>query len=437
MESKTYLALEDRPGRTTRAEFDAAFADALSQALKDLIGEITDASVLILPPDATRLHSGAGGFTDLASRVLGKRLGGIMPALGTHKPMGEAELARMFPGSPRGKFLVHDWRNDVVELGRIEGSFVERVSGGAVSFDWPAQVNKAIARGGHSLVVSIGQVVPHEVAGMANHAKNLFVGAGGKEGIDKSHFAGAAFGMERIMGRTDNPVRALFDEAFKRYGPALPPVLWVLSVVGRGADGKLGVRGLYVGTGRDCFERAAALSRELNLDMLDRPIKKAIAFLDPDEYRSTWLGNKAVYRTRMAMADGGELVILAPGLEGFGEDAGIDALIRRYGYRDRATVLSLVEREPDLAASLSAAAHLIHGCPEGRFTVRYCPGTGLSRKEIEEAGFASGSLEEAMKTYRPEAMKPGWNEVGGEEIFYIPNPAVGLWTERSRFEQKA
>jgi nickel-dependent lactate racemase len=434
MGSKTYLALVNRDDSAASPDIDGAFEAAFSAAIEDIIGKRPDASALILPPDATRLHSGAGRFTDIASRVLGKRLAGIMPALGTHKPMDGDEIARMFPGSPADKFLVHDWRNDVTELGRLEGEFVERVSGGAVSYDWPAQVNKRLIRGDLGLVVSIGQVVPHEVAGMANHAKNVFVGSGGKEGIDKSHFAGAAYGMERIMGRTDNPVRALFDEALERWNSSLPPVLYVLSVVGPGPDRGLRVRGLFVGTGRDCFERAAELSREFNLDMLDRPVRKAVVYLDPDEYRSTWLGNKAVYRTRMAMADGGELLILAPGLRGFGEDRGIDALIRRYGYRDRATVLSLVKREPDLAASLSAAAHLIHGCPEGRFTVRYCPGPGLSRAEIEKAGFSSGSLEEALKAYPVDDLATGWNEIRGEEIFFVPNPALGLWTLRSRFE---
>jgi nickel-dependent lactate racemase len=356
------------------------------------------------------------------------------------------ELDRMFPGTPRDKFRVHNWRDDVVELGRIEADWVEAVTAGAVSYDWPVQVNRLLRDGGFDLIISIGQVVPHEVIGMANHAKNIFVGTGGKEAIDKSHFAGAAYGMERMMGRADTPVRALFDEGFRRFGDQLPPVLWVLTVVGprnaeeiaenrrAGNENPLAVRGLFAGFGRECFEEAAALAREVNVDILDESLKKAVVYLEPEEFRTTWLGNKAIYRTRMAMADGGELLILAPGLERFGEDRDIDALIRQHGYRPAAVIRDRVRQDEELAGNLSAAAHLIHGSSEGRFTVRYCPGPGLGRGEIEAAGYQWGSLGEALKRYRPSALRPGWNTLpDGERFFFVPNPALGLWAERNRF----
>jgi nickel-dependent lactate racemase len=282
--------------------------------------------------------------------------------------------------------------------------------------------------------------VPQEITGMANHTKNILVGTGGKEAVDKSHYAGACYGMERIMGRTNTPVRALFDEGIRRFGHLLPPILYVLTVVGRRNGGEgLAVRGLFIGFGRECFEKAAALAREVNIDIMDEPIRKAVAYLDPEEYRSTWLGNKAVYRSRMAMEDGGELLILAPGLEHFGEDRGIDALIRKYGYHPAAWVQEKTAAEKDLGQNLSAAAHLIHGSSEGRFTIRYCtrngPGKGLQRAEIENAGYEWGNLDEELSRYNPERLRAGWNDCAGERIFFIPNPALGLWAERSRFTQ--
>jgi hypothetical protein len=262
---------------------------------------------------------------------------------------------------------------------------------------------------------------------MASHSKNLLVGTGGKEAIDKSHFAGASYGMERIMGRADTPVRAMFDEGLRRFGHKLPPVLYALTVIGTGPS-SLAVRGFYSGFGRECFEQAAALARQVNVDILEEPIGKAVVWLDPQEFRTTWLGNKAVYRTRMAMADGGELLILAPGLERFGEDPGVDALIRRFGYRPGAEILEKAAGEKELAENLSVAAHLIHGSSEGRFTVRYCPGPGLSRAEVESVGYEWGSLEEALSRYDTEHLKPGWNTLpDGERIFFVSNPALGLW----------
>ncbi|MDR2633022.1 MAG: lactate racemase domain-containing protein [Treponema sp.] len=441
----TYVA----QGAVTEDIPDQRLEELFSQALAKALEDLGDAGpVLILPPDITRFHSRAGYLTDLAGRELARSgknpLGAVMPALGTHIAMSRGELGRMFPGTSPDIFVVHDWRKDVVELGRLEAEWIAKVSQETVRYDWPVQVNKLVRDGGFPLILSIGQVVPHEVVGMANHGKNLFVGTGGKEAIDKSHFVGASYGMERMMGRTDTPVRAMFDEGLRRFGKYLPPVLWVLTVVGARSDadaeaagksrGSLALRGLYIGFGRDCFEKAAALAREVNVDILDEPIQKAVVYLDPEEFRSTWLGNKGIYRTRMAMADGGELVILAPGLERFGEDPGNDLLIRKHGYRPGKVIQERVRADKELSESLSAAAHLIHGSSEGRFTVRYCPGPGLSREAIEEVGYQWGDLAEGLERYDPKRLSLGWNTLpDGERIFFVPNPALGLWAEQSRF----
>ncbi|MDR0551868.1 MAG: lactate racemase domain-containing protein [Spirochaetaceae bacterium] len=415
---------------------DELFCEALENALADT-GKVD--SALLLPPDITRFHSRAGFFTGLAYRELSKRgiAVTVLPALGTHIALTAAELARMFPGTPASLFRTHDWRNDVVELGRIEKEWIETATGGAVAYDLPAQVNKLLRDGGFDLIISLGQVVPHEVVGMANHAKNIFVGTGGKEAIDKSHFAGACFGMEKMMGRTDTPVRAIFDEGMRRFGGRLPPILYALTVLSARAEtdaaGSLALRGLYMGFGRECFTRASELARQVNVELLDEPAQKAVVYLEPEEFRTTWLGNKAIYRTRMAMADNGELLIIAPGLERFGEDKLIDALIRKYGYRPAKTIREQAAANADLAESLSAAAHLIHGSSEGRFTVRYCPGSAVSRKEIESAGYEWGDINKAMAEYDVRKLHTGWNTVHGERIFFVPNPAIGLWALRDSF----
>jgi nickel-dependent lactate racemase len=444
MLEKTYVSKGAESIDLCDQELEELFTDALSKALAD----VNDCGkVIILPPDITRFHSRAGFFTETASNRLGDRLGAVLPALGTHMAMNDTELSRMFGKTPKEKFLVHNWRNDVTELGRIEESWVEKASQGAVKYDFPVQVNKILRKGAKdggnfSLALSIGQVVPHEVAGMANHAKNIFVGTGGKEAIDKSHFAGAAYGMEKIMGKPDTPVRALFDEGLRRFSGELPPILWVLTVISARTDseiatgkerGSLAVRGLFIGFGRECFEQAAKLSRQVNVNLMNEPVNKAVVYLEPEEYRTTWLGNKAIYRTRMVIADGGELLILAPALERFGEDSGIDALIRKHGYRPGKEIIAKVAADPELGGNLSAAAHLIHGSSENRFTIRYCPGDKVTRQEIESVGFQWGDLREAQERYDINKLSSGWNTVDGEKIFFVPNPALGLWAEKRKF----
>jgi nickel-dependent lactate racemase len=281
--------------------------------------------------------------------------------------------------------------------------------------------------------LSVGQVVPHEVIGMANYNKNLFVGTGGREGINKSHFIGAVYGMEKIMGKAINPVRNILNYASAHFITHLP-VVYIHTVIGRDESGKLVIRGLYIGDDEEVFRMASDLSLKVNFTILDKPLKKVVVYLDPSEFKSTWLGNKSIYRTRMAMADKGELIVLAPGLKEFGEDKEIDRLIRKYGYSGTPATLAAVKANEELQQNLSAAAHLIHGSSEGRFSVTYCPGH-LTREEIESVHFKYSDLGEALKKYDPGKMRDGINRMAdGEEIFFISNPAVGLWSIRERLE---
>src|SRR5665213_376196 len=388
--------------------------------------------VLAVPPDFTRMHSQSGTLTEMAWDFYGEHLVDVLPALGTHKGMTDEEISIMFGKTPRELFRVHDWRNDIVTLGEVPGEFMYEVSEGKLDYTWPAQVNKLLCDGGHDLILSIGQVVPHEVVGMANYNKNIFVGTGGSMGIHRSHFLGAVYGMERMMGRADTPVRRVLNYASEHFAKNMP-IIYVLTVVSKNAAGRLAIRGLFVGDDTECFERAAELSLKVNFQMMDREIKKAVVYLDPEEFKSTWLGNKSVYRTRMALADDAELIVLAPGVREFGEDPTIDKLIRKYGYCGTPKTLEAVKNDAALAANLSAAAHLIHGSSESRFRIRYCPG-GLTREEIEAAHFEYGDLAEYSKRYDPAKLQDGWNIVGGEEIFYISNPGLGLWAHADRFK---
>ena len=390
--------------------------------------------VLVIPPDCTRFHSRAGEITSMIYKYYKSNLKDILPALGTHSPMTSSQINEMYRDIPISLFRVHDWRNDVITAGIVPGEFVSQVTGGALDYSWPAQLNRLVLKGGHDIIISVGQVVPHEVMGMANYNKNIFIGTGGPESINKSHFAGAVFGMERIMGKADNPVRSLLNYASEHFIPNLP-VLYILTVIGRDESGRLVTRGLFIGDDWEVFRNASELSLKVNFNILEEPLKKVIVYLDPSEYKSTWLGNKSIYRTRMAMADGGELIVMAPGLREFGEDKEIDRLIRKYGYRGTGNTLAAVENNKELADNLSAAAHLIHGSSEDRFSITYCPGI-ISKKEIESVNFEYDDLGEMSSRYDPKKLREGFNTTShGEEIFYISNPALGLWAWRKKIEQ--
>lgn len=421
----------------------------------DTIGGRDKEDVLILPPDFTRFHSYAGPITSMIAEYYGhikapspeKAASStlqILPALGTHAPMTQEQIDIMF-GKELGSldpspFLVHNWREDVETIGYAPNEMVRKATRGMVDEPWPAQLNKLVwakRNKPKTVVLSIGQVVPHEVMGMANFNKNLFVGVGGVEAINLSHFIGAVYGMEKMMGKADNPLRSILNHASNAFLGELP-LYYVLTVMGPNkTTGETEMKGLYIGNDIECYTKACALSLKANFTMLERAPKTMVVYLDGDEFHSTWLGNKSIYRTRMAIADGGELFVLAPGVRKFGEDDKADELIRKYGYKGTPNTMKAMEGNKELKDNLGAVAHLIHGSSEGRFSITYCPGH-LTKEEIEGVGFKYGDLSEMLDKYNVKEMKTGWQKDGqsGEEFFFIKNPALGLWAVKSRFENE-
>ena len=391
--------------------------------------------VLIVPPDFTRFHSNAGFITNTYYHLLTERgcQVDILPALGTHVAMTKEEVEKMYGDIPFEKFLYHNWRQDVVKIGEVPASYVEEITEGLWSEPVDVEVNRLIMDETYDLILSIGQVVPHEVIGMANHAKNLFVGVGGADMINKSHMVGAVYGMERMMGKDHTPVRKIFDYGMEHFLKDRP-IVFVLTVC-TAPKGEICQHGMFIGEGRKPLEDAIALAQEKNIDFVDTGIKKCVVYLDPSEFKSTWLGNKSVYRTRMAIADGGELLVLAPGIERFGEDEKVDQLIRKYGYRGRMTTLEAFEKleNQDLRDNMGAAAHLIHGSSDERFQIIYAV-KNISKEEVEGVGFGAADFDEMVARYNPETLEYGYNTLpDGEEIYYIPNPALGLWINKEKF----
>ena len=409
--------------------------DEIREALMKSIEGKDLKHVLLIPPDFTRLFSNAGFITNVYYHALTERgcEVDILPALGTHVPMTEEEITTMYGDIPLDRFIEHNWRTDVVRLGEVPADYIEEITEGIWHEPVSVEVNKLVMDEKYDLILSVGQVVPHEVLGMANQAKNLFVGVGGSDMINKIHMIAAVFGMERMMGKDHVPTRKILDYAMEHYMQDRP-IVFVLTV-GTIPEGQIRTHGLFIGQSRKGLEAAVAMSQEINIDWMETGIKKCIVHLDPAEFKATWVGNKSVYRTRMAVADDGDLIIMGPGVVRFGEDEQVDGLIRKYGYRGRLHTLEKFESPDgeDLRNNMSASAHLIHGSSDGRFRITYAV-KHLTREEIEGVGFIYADYDEMAARYNPAELKEGYNTMpDGEVIYFIPNPALGLWINKEKF----
>lgn len=390
--------------------------------------------VLLLPPDITRAHSGAGWITEAFYKRFSKDAEvRLIPTLGQHVPHTPEQNRWMFGSVPEENIHVHDWRDGSKVIGEVPAEFVKEVSKGKADWAIPVSLNKMLLEQPWDLIINIGHIVPHEVLGFANHNKNYFIGLGGKAMICASHIMAACCGIENNLGNLTTPLRKCFNFAEGKYLGSLPDFYFQV-VMAYDDKGNLGHTGVFVGDDLETYLEGAKASREQNITIVP-PLKKVVAVMQGDEFYSTWVANKAVYRTRMAMADGGELLIIAPGLKRFGEQDDVDRLIRQFGYCGTEKVMAAWKKEPILQDLTHGTAHLIHGSSEGRFKITYAPGH-LSKEEMESVNFGYADLAETLRRYDIAKLKNGFNTMpDGEEIYFISTPSAGLWMTKEKLER--
>jgi nickel-dependent lactate racemase len=384
--------------------------------------------ILLLPPDITRAHSGAGWITNLLYNYFSPSAEVfIMPTLGQHVPHTEEQNLWMFGDIPSRKILMHNWKKDGKRIGTIPAEYVKQTTDGKADWEIPVSINRLLFEEKWDIIINIGHVVPHEVLGFANHNKNYFIGLGGKDMICASHMAAACYGIENNLGNLITPLRHCFNKAESEFLRQLPD-MYIQLVMKYNLDGNLVHSGFYCGDDMDTYLMAAMQSMKENITVVP-PLKKVVAIMQGNEFFSTWVANKAIYRTRKAMADGGELIIIAPGLKRFGEQDEVDKIIRKYGYCGTPKIMNLWKENEDLQDLTHATAHLIHGSSEGRFKITYAP-RYLSKEEIESVNFNYLEYSKAVDLYNPEKLKNGFNTLAnGEEIYFISTPSAGLWVK--------
>ena len=408
----------------------------IAELIDSLLGKLGNLSrILLLPPDFTRYHSYAGEITCmLYDKLKSSSQIVILPTTGTHANMTNKELQAMYPSIPLALFRKHDWQNDTLIMGTIPAELTYELTGGLVKWPVNCEINRILVDGKWDQIISIGQLVPHELIGIANHNKNILVGAGGKDIIGKTHMIGALYGAEKMIGHITSPVRNILNYMSQNFIQKLP-ITYLMTVRGPDNNGYIVNRGIFAGDDQECYLEGARLCQQVNIKMLDKDYKKVIAFLDPEEFKSVWVGNKALLRTMMCIADGGELIIICPGIRAFAENSFADSFIRKYGYRSKQELLDIVEKSGEMEDYMLPLSQMILSDTGKRFKVTYAA-KDISREELESVYCNWISYEDVIKKYDPESLQEGENILpDGEEIFYVHKPAQGLWSEINRFRR--
>jgi nickel-dependent lactate racemase len=298
--------------------------------------------VLAVTPDGTRTCP-----LPLLVRALGRVLSGpaarldFMVALGSHPVMGEAEVLRLYGLEadrerlfPRSRLLCHRWDlpGTLTALGVIAAEEVERLTGGLFREPVAVDINRAVFD--YDLLILLGPVFPHEVAGYSGGSKYLFPGISGGAFLHFTHWLGAVITCLQTIGRKDTPVRRLLDRA-----AALLPVprLGVSAVVAEG--GRLA--GLYAGSVEQAWSLAADQAAELHVRVVPRAFSTVLG-VAPRMYDELWVGGKVMYKLEPVVAEGGRLILYAPHLREVSRTWG--ELIGQVGYHVRDYFLAQWER---------------------------------------------------------------------------------------------
>ncbi len=393
--------------------------------------------ILIIAPNFTLINSVGGEITQiLYSFLKDNSIIDIIPASGMHQPLSKENRIKNYGKIPEQVFKIHNWRDSVKNIGQISSEDIKELSNDVLDYTIDVDINQNLLNKEYDHIISIGQVYPHETAGFSNGVKNILYGLGGSDFINKTHFLSAVVGIDNIIGQTQNPIQNLFKYASDSFLKERVKIHYISYVISTNINAESFLQGLFFGDAENysrIFSKASKLSYNNNINVISDPLKNILVFLDPQNYSSTWRGNEAIYRTRRALENNGNLVIIAPGLTNFIEDPTLDDLIRKFGYLGKEAILEKVNKSKLLQENLSLAAHLIQGSSENKFKITYCT-KNLSENDFRTVNYNWMNLEGAIKYYQIKKLKRGLNILpDGNEIFYITNPSINLWIARKKF----
>jgi nickel-dependent lactate racemase len=403
----------------------ASLSDAdVRQIVSDAADALAPAGkrILMIIPDGTRTMPMPQMFS-LFAEYIGARAARLdyLIALGTHQPMTDAQLTQLLgrpvDGGMCGDSRVHNhlWGDPATfaTIGTIPAEEIEAISGGLFSQEVVVRLNKLIYD--YDQIIICGPVFPHEVVGFSGGNKYFFPGIAGPEIINFTHWLGAVITCPAIIGAGYTPVRAVIDRAA---GFITVPTACFSLVVTHG-----GLHGLYFGSAQETWQAASALSSQIHIQWLDRPVRRVLSVM-PALYDDIWTGAKGLYKTEPAVADGGEVIIYAPHIDEVSYTHG--AIIDEIGYHCRDYFVKQWDRFKDYPWGVLAHSTHLRGLGEYDATTRVetCRikvtlATGIPRARCERIN---------LSYIDPREINPAeWANREDEGILYVPRAGEMLY----------
>jgi nickel-dependent lactate racemase len=325
-------------------------------------------------------------------------------------------------GGKCGESVIHNhlWADPATfaTIGTIPAEEIEAISGGLFSQEVVVRLNKLIYD--YDQVVICGPVFPHEVVGFSGGNKYFFPGIAGPEIINFTHWLGAVITCPAIIGAGYTPVRAVIDRAA---GFITVPTTCFSLVVTHG-----GLHGLYYGSAPETWQAASALSSQIHIQWLDRPVRRVLSVM-PALYDDIWTAAKGLYKTEPAVADGGEVIIYAPHIDEISYTHG--AVIDRIGYHCRDYFVKQWGRfKGEPWGVLAHSTHL-------RGLGQYDAASGVERCRIQvtlATGIPRERCERVNLGYMdPREINPAeWAGREEEGVLYVPRAGEMLYRVKDR-----
>jgi len=226
----------------------------------------------------------------------------ILIALGTHRPLNKQELIKKLGRSVVDSFNVinHEWQNkDAME-------YLGTTSGGIEIW-----VNKEVINA--DLVIGIGHIVPHRIAGFSGGGKIIQPGVCGEITTGQTHWMSAFYTGKEILGRADNPVRKEIEAVSKKVG-----LDFIVNVV---QDRKGLLVGVFAGDHIKAHRRGCEIAKEVYGVEIPELADIVIADSYPADVE-LWQATKAIHNAELALKKNGVIILNSPCTEGISVSLG-------------------------------------------------------------------------------------------------------------------